>query len=353
MSETKLSIVKKEIADLRNKVRCIEEALGDLLRIVSEPHDTPVKHANVEHILQGHSEWVTSVAFSPDGKRIVSGSSDTTLCVYDAVTGERERALRGGHSYTVTSVAFSPDSKRIVSASNDSVRVWNVDSDEVERTFGDHSNWNATSASFSPDGKRVVSGSCDGMVRVYNADAESAEYGACERTLKGHTDHVTSVAFSLDGTRIVSGSYDRTLRVWNAESGECALTLKGDSDWSMTRAAYSPDSTRIAVVCSNDVHVYSVDGDTSGLERILSGHSECVTSVAFSPDGTRIVSGSDDKTVRIWRIESGECEYIFSGHHRPVQSVAFSPDGKRIVSGSYGSAKVCVQSVTLREENRR
>jgi WD40 repeat protein len=146
--------------------------------------------------LNGHSKLVTSVAFSPDGTRIVSGSQDTTAKVWDASSGQETLTLEG-HSYPVMSVAFSPDGTRIVSGSHDeTVKVW---------------------------------------------DASSGQ----EFTLKGHTGWVTSVAFSPDGTRIVSGSEDRTLKVWEALSGQETLTLKGHS-YPVTSVAFSPDGRRIA-----------------------------------------------------------------------------------------------------------
>ncbi|KAJ7205925.1 quinon protein alcohol dehydrogenase-like superfamily [Mycena haematopus] len=281
----------------------------------------------------GHTNRVTSVAFSPDGKRIVSGSYDKTVRVWDAESGEVVAGPFNGHTNSVTSVAFSPDGKQIVSGSGDkTVRVWDAESGEVVAgPFNGHTN-RVTSVAFSPDGKRIVSGSDDKTVRVW--DAESGEVVA--GPFNGHTNRVTSVAFSPDGKRIVSGSYDKTVRVWDAESGEVVAGPFNGHTNRVTSVAFSPDGKRI-VSGSGDktVRVWDAESGEVVAGPSFNGHTNSVTSVAFSPDGKQIVSGSGDKTVRVWDAESGEVVAgPFNGHTDWVTSVAFSPDGKRIVSGS-------------------
>ncbi|KAF8626013.1 hypothetical protein AX14_011523 [Amanita brunnescens Koide BX004] len=184
----------------------------------------------------GHTSYVFSATFSPDGSRIVSGSSDKSVRVWHASTGA-ELGVLNGHTHWVYSVAFSPDGTRIVSGSHDySMRVWVP----VQ--------WDP-----STDGTCIVSGSgsSDKSVRVRDAST-----GAELKVLNGHTETVYSAAFSPDGARIVSGSSDKSVRVWDASTG---AELK-----------------------------------------VLNGHTDTIYSVAFSPDGTRIVSGSSDKSVRVW-----------------------------------------------------
>ena len=243
-------------------------------------------------IFRGHTRRVSSVSFSPDGSLIVSGSSDYTVRVWDASSGECVvlGSLWGGsgplegHTSGVNSVSFSPDGSLIVSGAGDNtVRVWDLSSGGLLKTLEGHRS-DVRSVSFSPDGSHIVSGSDDRTVRVWDLSS-----GECV-LLEGHTFWVSSVSFSPDGSLIVSGSYDKTVRVWDLSSGELLKTL---------------------------------------------GHTSLVSSVSFSPDGSRIVSGSGDATVRVWDLSSGECVLgPLEGHTSDVNSVSFSPDGSRIVSGS-------------------
>ncbi|KAJ7868391.1 WD40 repeat-like protein, partial [Mycena olivaceomarginata] len=232
---------------------------------------------------------VWSVAFSPDGTRIASGSDDDTIRVWDAATGQQVGDPLAGHTSSVRSVAFSPDGTRIASGSgDDTIRVWDAATgQQVGDPLAGHTSW-VRSVAFSPDGTRIASGSHDNTIRVWDA-ATGQQVGD---PLAGHTSLVWSVAFSPDGTRIASGSGDDTIRVWDAATGQQV-------------------------------------GDP------LAGHTSWVRSVAFSPDGTRIASGSDDDTIRVWDAATGQqVGDPLAGHTSWVSSVAFSPDGTRIASGS-------------------
>ncbi|KAH8834140.1 mycorrhiza-induced NACHT/WD-repeat protein [Flagelloscypha sp. PMI_526] len=266
---------------------------------------------------------VREVNFSSDGKRVVSGSCDKAVRIWDADSGEQLLQL-DGHGDHVNSVAFSLDNKRVVSGSYDkTVRIWVADSGEQVLRLGGHEEFVA-SVAFSPDGKRVVSGSWDKTVRIW--DAES---GKQLLRLDGHGGHVRSVVFSPDGKRVVSGSDNRAVRIWDADSGEQLLQLKHSAE----SVAYSPDGKRV-VSGSLDLTVRIWDADSGEQLLQLDGHGAHVYSVAFSPDGKRVVSGSSDKTVRIWDADSGKQLLQLDIHKHSVESVAFSPTGKRVVSGS-------------------
>jgi len=274
--------------------------------------------------LRGHTGDIPSVAFSPDGKRIVSGSDDNTVKVWDAVSGQEMLTLKG-HTNLVRSVAFSPDGKRIVSGSWDgTVKVWDAASGRETLTLEGHRE-RAPSVAFSPDGKRIISGSWDKTVKVWDSVS-----GQETLTLK-HSEAVTSVTFSPDGKWIVSASDDNTLKIWDATSGQQTLTVKAQTI--PFCVAFSPDGRRI--VSGGLSNTFRVWDATSGQQTLtLKGHTGSIMSVAFSPDGKRIVSGSTDDTLRVWDATSGQETLTLKGHTYGVLSVAFSPDGKRIVSGS-------------------
>jgi len=251
--------------------------------------------------LRGHSKWVSSVAFSPDGNRIVTGSDDATAKVWDAQSG-KELLTLSGHAGPVYSVAFSPDGTRIVTGNDDkTAKVWNAQSGKELLTLEGHPD-HVYSVAFSPDGTRIV-GSSYKTVKVWDAQS-----GQELLTLKGRgwmagyyytTEDFHSVAFSPDGRRIVTvGSYDETAKVWDAKSGKDLLTLRGKPGRSV---AFSPDGRRIVTGVDSTAKVWDAQG---GKELFTLRVGSPVNSVVFSPDGTRIVTGSDDGKARVWRADN-------------------------------------------------
>ena len=276
--------------------------------------------------LEGHTAPIWCVAISPDGQRIVTGSWDQTARVWEAVTSRPLLTLKG-HSGPIRSVAFSPDGQRIVTGSWDqTAKVWEAASGRVLLTI-EGNNGNVGCVAFSPDGQRVVTGLGDNTAKVWEAVSGRELF-----TLKGHGHQVRSVAFSPDGLRIVTGSDDQTAKVWEAASGRLMLTLKGHGA-EIYCVAFSPDGQRIATGSWDQTA--KVWEAASGRELLtFKGHSAAIWSVAFSPDSKRIVTGSWDQSAKVWEVVSGGDLLPLSGHTDRIRSVAFSPDGQRIVTGS-------------------
>ena len=344
--------------------------------------------ANFDYIgLNGHSDTVNSVAFSPDGKMLASGSYDQTIrlwstdtgatlkvlrygiqsgwcCrtahsiafspdgsilasghgigmirIWDVQTGEILKALTG-HGGQVHSVAFSPDGQTLASgSSNSTIRLWDVDTGETLKTFTEHAGY-VYSVAFSPDGQTLASGSSDNTIRLWDVRT-----GVNLKTLTGRGD-VYSVAFSPDGMTIAGGSRNHTIRLWDVEKGETSKILTFNVDFGYVYSVvFSPDGQTLASG-SYDVYDYVPNVGRIHLWDVETGeilkrmtHSRSVNSVAFSPDGQTIASGSD--TIRLWDVETGQTQRSFDGHSGSIYDVWFSADGQTVTSrGADNSLRV-------------
>ena len=283
---------------------------------------------------RGHTDWIWSVAWSPDGKRIVSASGDETAQVWDALNGDHLNRY-SGHTASVYAVAWNstrgtavPPVERIASASYDrTVQIWDPMFGDHFYTYTGHTDW-VWAVAWSPDGRRIASAGGDKTVQVWDAADGRHVY-----TFRGHAAPVYAVAWSPDGKHIASSSADSTVQVWDAVYGIHLYTFQpySTSIWSV---AWSPDGRRIASACDNKT-VQVWDASNGDHLYIYYGHSDFVYSVAWSPDGKHIASAGDDKTVQVWDAMNGNLFYSYTGHSRSVRSVAWSPDSKLIASGSW------------------
>jgi WD40 repeat protein/tRNA A-37 threonylcarbamoyl transferase component Bud32 len=273
-----------------------------------------------------YQDIVNSVAFSPDGRRLVAASRDKTLRVVRA-DGRGEPLVLRGHEGSVVAASFAPDGRRIVSASYDgTVRIWPADGPGDPLVLrGDGGA--VVSAEFSPDGRSVVSASRDRAVRVWRADGAGAPL-----LLRGHEGTVNSASFSPDGQRIVTASSDRTARVWHADGTGEPLVLRGHKG-PVTFASFSPDGRHV-LSASDDKTVRVVRADGTGDPVVFRDHEGAVWSAAWGPGGQYVASASGDKTVRLWRADGSGDTVVLQGHGEVVHAVAFSPDGRHVASAS-------------------
>jgi WD40 repeat protein len=289
-------------------------------------------------ILSAPRHYVFSVAVSPDGTKILTGSWDNTAMLWDTGTGSVIRAFVG-HSDSVDSVAFSPDGTKALTGSGDmTAKIWDVATGAEIQTFAGHTD-RVRSVAFSLDGAKVLTGSFDKTAKLWNATN-----GVEIRAFSGHTGCVRSVAFSPDGTQALTGSEDTTAKLWNAATGAEIRTFSGHTDW-IYCVAFSPDGTKI-LTGSDDATAKVWNAATGDEIRTVAGHTSRVGSVAFSPHGANILTASYDATARLWNAATGDFIRTFSGHTSGVSSVVFSPDETQVLTGSWDNTAKIMDAAT-------
>lgn len=308
-------------------------------------------------ICSGHNTSVLQVAFQPNGTQLVSssdsdGGSSSTIHTWNSITGERKQELNHITKTQVPCFEFSPDGKQLVFATYSPVlttdirarptgRLRCVDAEtgiETSLKFEGYTGL-IVSIAYSSDAKRIVGGSTDGSLWVWDASS-----GEILQTLTGHSGRIKSVKLSPDGKRIASGSTDKTLRVWDVLSSKEMLVIEG-FEASVNCVVFSPDGKHIVSGSGETIFKDGKMEDGGGTLQMwdaqtgdelfaLNGHIGRILSVAYSSDGTRIVSGSADGTLKIWESTTGLELLTLTGHASSVNSVAFDDDGLRLVSGS-------------------
>ncbi|KAG1560470.1 hypothetical protein G6F49_002675 [Rhizopus delemar] len=252
--------------------------------------------------------YIRSVSFSPDGKYLATGAEDKQIRIWD-IAKKRIRGVLTGHEQDIYSLEFSRDGRILVSGSGDrTARIWDWQSlrclHELRINDADQQDLGVTSVATSPDSRLVAAGSLDKVVRVWDAHT-----GQLLERLEGHKDSVYSVAFMPDGKTLVSGSLDKTLRMWQLGAGERGY-----------------------------------ERNKNACIQVFSGHKDFVLSVATTPDGNWIVSGSKDRGVQFWDPRTGQTQFMLQGHKNSVISVATSPGHKPMFATGSGDNRARIWS---------
>jgi WD40 repeat protein len=276
--------------------------------------------------LAGHDDGVLACAVAPDGRRVISGSLDGTLRIWDLEDGRTLATLDGQHG-GVSSCAVTPDGRRVIWGSLDGMlRIWDLDQERASDLREGHADL-VFGCAVTPDGRRAVSASADRTLKVW--DLERRERLA---VLAGHADWVRSCAVTADGRRVVSASYDGTLRVWDLEDGRELATLEGHTDWVRSCAVTADGRRAVSGSADGTLRVWDLE---RGCElAVLEGHACWVLACAVTPDDHYVISGAADETLRVWDLESGRALATLEGHADWVRACAVTADGRRVISAS-------------------
>ena len=315
-----------------------------------------------------HRNWMSSVAVTAQEEFAVSNWRDSAARVWEMRTAQ-ERLILQGHQENVIAVAVTPDGSRAVSGSADkTLRLWDVSDGACLRVFAGHEGA-VTAVAITPDARYLLSGSADKTLRLWNAAT-----GECLRMFSGHADSVLAVALTASASFALSVSKDRTLRLWviDADAPTCPAALQVCRQHEheelqqfkerflkyLARAEAAMRAKKFAtaytfLTFARTVPGYERDAAAVSLNarlttllqrkalregrliRTLEGHADSVTSVAVTPDGRFAVSGSRDRTARLWTLTTGTCLRVLKGHRGSVSCVAVSPDRNFAVSGSW------------------
>lgn len=301
----------------------VEKNLQAIARL---KHKDRLEIGTVRHNLTEHSDRVTSITISPDGKTLVSGSMDRTIDIWDLATGRLLRTL-DKHTGEVASVAVSPDGEYLAIGSHvhpqSNVKVWHLATGKLIHTLlGHHKPVNCVT--ISPNGHLLASGS--NKIKIWHL-----QKGDRICTL-WHTEPVNSAAINPDSTILASGGSDSKIRLWNPRTGELLQTLRGHKASVAAVAISSHGEILVSGSADNTIKIWHLA--TGKLFNTMTGHAAAVTAIAIAPDGQTIYSGSADSTVRIWRTDTAELLHTLTGHAGTVNAIAISPNNRLLASGS-------------------
>ncbi|MEO7910384.1 MAG: PQQ-binding-like beta-propeller repeat protein, partial [Roseiflexaceae bacterium] len=315
------------IADKPDPQPFAEKALVDVVQSPGTRQVYPIPGTAA----QGHKGIINTVAFSPDGTRAVSGGRDDhILILWDLDTGnELQRFV--GHTLDVRQAVFLPDGKQILSASTDGTLIlWDIATGKALRTFKQHKD-EVKGVALRPNGTQFMSVGLDTRVLLWNINCSQPTQSECDtpiREFKGHTQEVNQVAFTSDGKRAITASQDGILFLWDVEAGQLIRQIEPQEGRNELRGiAFLPDDRHVlAGGASGDMTEW--DTETGQPVRVFKGHNRTLYDIAVSKDGKRALSGSTDNTVILWDVQNGSIIHQFHGHGGYIREVAFNPQNE-------------------------
>ncbi|KAF9092320.1 hypothetical protein BGX23_004406 [Mortierella sp. AD031] len=326
----------------------------DGLQIASGSRDETVrlwklKTGEVEYVLKGHAEAV-AVAYSPDGRQLASGGREGTVRIWNTRTGETERVLERESYGGVNSVAFSSDGRRMASAHNGGqIQLWNAETRQPGRLLIGHAK-SVMGVTFSPNNQWIASAGWDFTVRLWDS-----ETGVLCNILLGHTLFVSSVSFSPTSPQFTSCSRDKTVRIWELQDLYTSGPSLGVQDLTepLPLVRYSPTGQHV-VSANREGEIYRWDPlafDPQLLWRIVEQYE--ISSMAYSPKGLQIasaVNSPNDFSVRLWDSATGETGLVLTGHQDRVAFLSYSPCDRWIASAS-DDETVCIWDTQAAADN--
>ncbi|AFY95774.1 WD40 repeat domain-containing protein [Chamaesiphon minutus] len=308
--------------------------------LLADPTATNVDR-HCHQLLPRHSNWVFSVAYSPDESRLASASADGTVRIWDLATGECLQTLP--HEHWAIRTLFAPDGRYlVVSGMSPTIYVWDTISGEPIATLNGHRDW-IWSIEMSADGRTLFSTGEDRTIRVWDLNT-----GDCQTVLRGHQQRIWSISLSPDGRHLVSGSEDRSIEIWDLQSGKCVKTINGYSN-SIKAIAFVPARDWLAS-CHRDCTIRLWNLQHLVCIQTLTGHTDAVLTIAISPDGRYLASSSLDRTIRLWDLQNLTCCHTIETLAEGVCTLAFSPDGCQLIAGNY-QAELQIWDLTIEDRH--